>query len=932
MAISNPIMLLSSPDRPIATTNMPSSSPLPSPSDIFKRKASVVPPGSRAGAVLSGSFTSFTPASALLRDPQLDAPAQIRSFSALAGPDTVSSVSGDLHDQSFNNNANVNGSTISAKAKVAKEKAPRKRASKIVVKDGEEAPTKSKAVRKVSTKKVVQDQKEHGIDAPARKVGSRKANAKDNDIPVEAPETTTKKSRKSRVTNCKSEENPVTERGDGKEAVKSSTKRKSKGEAKPKAVRKPRAKKPIDTSQGLISVENITKPSALADAGTSHSAIGTAKDDIDINLVQAVKRKLDWTPPAPVANPVATSPATRLVLDPILDDSVATTANKLTNFKDLFANFAFVDDNASTTSTRSFTKSEEQAIIRKRKLIELMKKSCAEDVTSPTKKPAKKKATTITSRATAAYVDINDNDAPLMQYFSAQSAQIETNSNMAPPTKKRNKGPAKGSKQAPILLSPESAMKQVANQDFVFGTSSQLAREDSPTLLRDLHEAIQASLGSFDPITSDDDRLLEQRQRRLWSAAARTEEGILTSSPERNSVSFKETRLSGDAAFIDIDQLVAKLDCHQSRAELNSQRPVKEVAVQVQPEEELPPPSAQREPTTRPAAEDTSESAIKPSESGISAMSSAVPSGPKTKTVAKRASTKPRTASVPGLKMPNFETFTSTRLAKEIASYHFKPVKSRDAMVKLLETCWKAKHQAALQALDPNSALASPKKTISSANTRISPSKTKILRQEANTSAPKTSDVSDAPAATPTKRPRGRPKKDLTLSSSSPTFEKKPKSPTKVLKKTSTSKKKREKQDSQEEINDSDVQLTPSPPRRKPSQASKPPLPLELSVDLETSPELTSSQQQVELFLHITKAVKSAPRATDSKNPSWHEKILLYDPIILEDLAVWLNTGNLGRVGYDGEVAPTEVKKWCESKSICCLWKENLRGGNRSRY
>jgi hypothetical protein len=53
---------------------------------------------------------------------------------------------------------------------------------------------------------------------------------------------------------------------------------------------------------------------------------------------------------------------------------------------------------------------------------------------------------------------------------------------------------------------------------------------------------------------------------------------------------------------------------------------------------------------------------------------------------------------------------------------------------------------------------------------------------------------------------------------------------------------------------------------------------------------------------------------------------------VLEDLTVWLNTGALENIGWDGEVEPKIVKKWCESKGICCLWKENLRGGSRSRY
>jgi hypothetical protein len=59
--------------------------------------------------------------------------------------------------------------------------------------------------------------------------------------------------------------------------------------------------------------------------------------------------------------------------------------------------------------------------------------------------------------------------------------------------------------------------------------------------------------------------------------------------------------------------------------------------------------------------------------------------------------------------------------------------------------------------------------------------------------------------------------------------------------------------------------------------------------------------------------------------------MLLYDPVVLEDLAAWLNTGELTRLGYDEEVSPAEVKRWCESRSVICLWKVNLRGKERKR-
>ena len=58
----------------------------------------------------------------------------------------------------------------------------------------------------------------------------------------------------------------------------------------------------------------------------------------------------------------------------------------------------------------------------------------------------------------------------------------------------------------------------------------------------------------------------------------------------------------------------------------------------------------------------------------------------------------------------------------------------------------------------------------------------------------------------------------------------------------------------------------------------------------------------------------------------------MYDPIVLEDLASWLNTVGLGKIGVDEEVGAMEVRAWCEEKGICCLWKENLKGGGRGRY
>jgi hypothetical protein len=61
-------------------------------------------------------------------------------------------------------------------------------------------------------------------------------------------------------------------------------------------------------------------------------------------------------------------------------------------------------------------------------------------------------------------------------------------------------------------------------------------------------------------------------------------------------------------------------------------------------------------------------------------------------------------------------------------------------------------------------------------------------------------------------------------------------------------------------------------------------------------------------------------------SPTWHEKMLLYDPIVIEDLARWLNAEGLNGVQEDREVTTVEVRDWCESKGVCCMWKGGWRG------
>jgi len=176
-----------------------------------------------------------------------------------------------------------------------------------------------------------------------------------------------------------------------------------------------------------------------------------------------------------------------------------------------------------------------------------------------------------------------------------------------------------------------------------------------------------------------------------------------------------------------------------------------------------------------------------------------------------------------------------------------------------------------------------------------------------------------------------------------------------------------------DEISDSDSPPTPSPRRRRASSSPAFVRPLDFDVPLSPSVMLKIAVPgnaaikatdaswpaiQTSIFPQIAETIKAAPLGNDMTTPSWHEKILLYDPIVLEDLTAWLNQQGLrfeierlkhktktkGRKKKDAppdvdewEVIKYELKawmvqKWCEDNSVCCLWREGLRGGVKAKY
>jgi hypothetical protein len=952
MASADMVVLSSSPPTQFKTFEVFSSPSFPSSSDIFHKKIHILRTGKQAAPIPQNALASFTTASSLLRG---------NLFDNLSGSETTASLVFGAVDRS---------AVLENVQKLDKVEA-RKMAS-----GSDNFEIKGKAA-KTSRKKATIDNVAEGKQP--RNPRLEKSELKEDGIPKQKPPP--KPRAKKTVVEFDDDENVKAKPRPESRVKKGAAGIIEDGSIKPKGPRKSRAKKlepaALDDDNGTagkavkksrakkgntqtkIGNAKVTKPSSYGKADsiednasakepecTSRHFAGTNRNSagsLDTGLAPAVKRRVAWTPPQAAHSSILLdlpTPTDEIGNESFIADD--TLRDRSQGFTDLFGSFGF-----SRSSAASPAKLADGAGPKKRKLIELVRTntsnlSTTEAAAAPKPKVIKKKARTLTELATSEYAqkeDIPKPPAPLFQYLSLQTIERKTSDGFTVPPKPRSKSPVKkaskgkgkGTEQAPILLSPESALKQVGGQDFVFGTSSQLAQEESPSFLRDIHAAMQASnaLDEEDPLVdhslhahsiSNSNGLRKSISTKygLWSAAARNISGELM-----------------DVEMVDLINSPAIILPRNERIMEHHAPPSSQVHSEVWHDLD----DVTSSPLPPHAVSNQEKKFIGPVEAAIRnellssplALISQPAASPKISNKLKQSKSPSKAGKVPAKssqgpkslksKMPDFAAYTTTQLTKEVASYHFKPIKNRDQMISLLGRCWEGKQRLVLQALgtntivgssEPNESNASPKKTFPSSQMEV-----------------------ESP-----KRPRGRPRKDNGACSS-------PKSKSKVsmtvedlelnsdtpLSQMRTPKKGKKKAAQKEDISDSDTYITPSPPRRRPSQVGKPPLPLKTaSASVEDSTIFLTESSQLQLFKHITHAVKAAPRSKDSKIPSWHEKILLYDPIILEDLAIWLNSGALDKTGWDGEVEPKEVKKWCESKSICCLWKENLRGGARSRY
>lgn len=536
----------------------------------------------------------------------------------------------------------------------------------------------------------------------------------------------------------------------------------------------------------------------------------------------------------------------------------------------------------------------------------------------------KKKPQTITEKATAPFLNEESAAPSLLQYFGTPVTEsnedyqnerhLSTVSKPKPiaqkPRSKATRKPTiskakKKAEQPPKLLSPKTAMKSTTDQELIFGTSSQLVREESPTFIKNLQQALEASEimdeqseRTLTKKTSPSSRLGSCRvaavtpfksSRNLWSVAARDSDGSLLntevidlvdtpqtckpvpgvkpviSEPEKPSIGMVTTE-KGLNIVEELEEPLLERNASAYRKRLIEQNDLSK-------EKSIPRSLAEASLRDRPKSRSPVKKHKIRNDSDIHALELAPE------------------------QMPAYQGFTTIELSKEVAKYGFKAIKKRTEMIALLERCWESQSRIALQTLPLSTNRDEPS---SKANTEIiipkqaSPKK-KGRSRKASTTAPANKEAADDPSA---KQSRGRPRKEKQYTSSS------------------------EKRAPCSQLPLAPGSISPQVHASCPPANTIQPSASLVSIAPVSSPAPPrSSVSPITLLSRITQAITTFPPTHSSTNPTFYERILLYDPVVIEDLTAWLNTEGLGRVGVDDEVSGLLVKEWCEQRSVCCFWR-----------
>ncbi|KAL4808941.1 hypothetical protein BDV18DRAFT_133546 [Aspergillus unguis] len=695
------------------------------------------------------------------------------------------------------------------------------------------------------------------------------------------------------------------------------------------------------TITGKVSKSGTRKPKTSApnaddDKKTTRERSTGKKDtdnqeEDDLHLEPAMKRRLDWTPTKERSQRGAA-----LEDQEVSDegrDSLGTLISAYGYNKTTAA-----PDGAQLRTDMGPTKRRRIELVDPRVLpvkpLSLvdnsLEKGESEADESAVSKPIKKtktrtkRLTTLTARVTASYREVLTESSDLAD--QGLFAAAGSSPGAIPKSRRTRKtvNETSGFKvPRTIVISPEDAVKSLDEQDLIFGTCSQLERADSPTLLRDTQTALQESekescasssrLNEF-PETSRSSSGISRlaTQKNLWSVAARDAEGSLVNVEVVDLVDSPEVPKVTAQPFGNDREKCNRRSSVEKTGGLSAVSTAKSSALSDAPpvNEELP-----------------------------------VSTG---HTVEQPASGKLK--SKPKSQMPHYKGMTDLQMAKEIQGYGLKPIKNRGKMIDTLEKCWIAKHGP--------TASEEAQKSQTKETGEATSSAPELQKAEVEQKKPSAASQRKVKA-----QPRSQPIPESTKEDSGTTvtitrIADRIKQPVMQLptQRDSQPPSKRTFIDV-EEIQDSEDDELPSPSRILDQFLGTPPRRDEKNKkrnqELPTSPVPSISRSPFrrtqaktttlgskpslnlpDLGAQITKAVRAQPQqgslsqspASRRKKPSWHEKILLYDPIYLEDFTAWLNTEGLDLVDEDREVNAGFVRQWCESKGICCCYRVKKAG------
>ncbi|KAL9117919.1 MAG: hypothetical protein Q9187_005536 [Circinaria calcarea] len=421
----------------------------------------------------------------------------------------------------------------------------------------------------------------------------------------------------------------------------------------------------------------------------------------ELGLQKVLTRRRDWTPVRDTLQDRLALQSPLTFKQPEIGTEGPPCHANETGFGDLISGYNCAQSAEVTVNGNASKRNwDGEAVTKRRKLDIIRNTICHLPTTAPAKrtKSLKKKPQTVTAKATESYVPDQSADSPsLLCYLVApmdqQDGEIETPVRVAEkqPVKNTRKKPGvkptrssdtknkKKTSRIPTILPPEQALAASNDQDLLFGTSSQLARDDSPTFVRELQQAIEASEAVAESMQLTAPKSLAESiisgssntsnvslmtsSRNLWSVAARNMDGTLL---DAEVIDLVDTPQARTVRKEDLGKV------EKNNASLNNKITIENSAWTVLDENTIP---CNNEALSHPPQPPIDIDGFTPFPLPRSVAEAALRPRTKSRSPAKRLA--PSMTDQPPAEVvdqkPDFKGYTTAKLSKAITAYGFKP-------------------------------------------------------------------------------------------------------------------------------------------------------------------------------------------------------------------------------------------------------------------